>query len=329
MNWHSDQARLALLELHSRKTLRRRRSQSDAFDALSELPWTRATSRRNELALVVERETRLAELLSRVWPDWWAVLADLEARGLAPTPDGYKRLGDARRAESVPQLPPRINRRTAAAILAPNSKAGLGGGRRAALDRVDMTHDGAIRLRPPEGISVQTSRGPLDISEVARILGEASIPERAFMDGLSFRGTIRAVLLVENLGAWRDVPRAPGWLVAHVPGWDTPPGIHLLQALPDTPCVHFGDIDPNGVKIYRHLKDGRPDLRWFLPGFWFESAGRTGLKATWPEALDLSDAPQPVQELARRGLKLEQESIVFDPRLPDDLENTLQDRSGC
>ena len=328
MNWQSSRARLALLELHSRKTLRRRRSQSEAFDALSELPWTRATSRRNELALVVERGTRLTELLSRVWPDWRSELADLEARGLKPTPEGYKRLGDARRAESVPQLPPRINRRTAAAILAPNSKSSLAGGRRTALDRVETTHDGAIRLRPPEAITLQTTHGSLNISEVARILGEASIPERAFMDGLSFRGTIRAALLVENLGAWRDVPRVPGWLVAHVPGWDTQPGIHLLQALPSTPFVHFGDIDPNGVKIYRHLKESRPDLLWFLPCFWFESAGRTGLKATWPEDLDLSDAPKSVRELARRGLMLEQESIVIDPRLPDALENTLQDRSG-
>ena len=328
MNWQSSRARLALLELHSMKTLRRRRSQSDAFDALSELPWTRATGRRNELALVVERGTRLTELLSRVWPDWRSELADLEARGLKPTPEGYKRLGDARRAESVPQLPPRINRRTAAAVLGPNSKSSLGGGRRTALDRVETTHDGAIRLRPPEGITLQTTHGSLNISEVARILGEASIPERAFMDGLSFRGTIRAALLVENLGAWRDVPRVPGWLVAHVPGWNIWPGIHLFQALPDTPFVHFGDIDPNGVKIYRRLRDSRPDLRWFLPGFWFESAGRTGLKATWPEDLDLSDAPQPVRELARQGLMLEQEGIVVDARFPAALESTLQDRSA-
>ena len=328
MNWQSSHARLALLELHSSKTLRRRRSQSEAFDALSELPWTRATSRRNELALVVERETHLTQLLSRVWPEWRSDLADLKARGLTPTPDGYKRLGDARRAESVPQLPPRINRRTAAAILAPNSKSSLGGGRRAALDRVEITHDGTIRLRPPEGITLQTTHGTVNISEVSKILGEVSIPERAFMDGLSFLGSIRAVLLVENLGAWRDLSRLPGWLVAHVPGWDTRPCIHLLRALPSTPFLHFGDIDPSGVKIYRHLKDSRPDLRWFLPSFWFESAGRTGLKAIWPQDLDLSDAPRPIQELARRGLMLEQESIVIDPRFPDALESTLQDRSG-
>lgn len=326
MNWQSSQARLAFLELHSRKTLIRRRAQSEAFDALSELPWTRATGRRNELALVTERETHLTELLNRAWPEWTSELADLQVRGLPPTPDGYKRLADARRAESVPPLPPRINRRTAAAIVAPNSKSSLGGGRRAALGAVETTSDGAIRLRPPGGITLQTTNGTLNISEIARILGEVSIPERAFMDGLSFLGSIRAVLLVENLGAWRDVPRVPGWLVAHVPGWNTKLVIRLFQALPSTPFVHFGDIDPDGVKIYRHLRGRRPDLRWLLPGFWFESAGSTGLKETWPEDLDLSDAPQQVQELARRGLKLEQEGIVIDHRLPAVLENTLQDR---
>lgn len=318
---------MALLELRSRRALRKRRSQSDAFQALSELAWTRATGRRDEIALVDERESNLSSLLSRVWPDWKVDLADLDAYGLPPTPEGYRRLLDARRAESIPDLPDRINRRTAAAIVAPHSKASLAGGRRVALGSAEPTHDGAVRLRPPAGLAVRTRNGALDISEVARVLGEVPIPERAFLDGLSFEGTIRAVLLIENLGAWRDFPTVPGWLLAHVPGWNTRTAGYLLDTLRETPFVHFGDVDPNGVRIYTHLSERRPDLRWFLPAFWFDSSASRCLKAAWPDNLDLAFAPRRVRELARRGLMLEQESVVVDPRVLDALEETLQDDS--
>ena len=323
MIWESIEARLALLELSSGKVLKMRRSQSDAFAALSELPWTRATGRRDEIALVDERESHLTELLSRVWPDWKAHHADLVKRGLPPTPEGYKSLCDARRAASIPSLPNRINRRTAAAIVAPSSKASLAGGRRLALGAAEPTHDGAVRLRPPAGLTLRTQNGALDISEVARVLGEVPIPERAFLDGLTLEGRLRAVLLIENLGAWRDFPTVPGWLLAHVPGWNTRTAAYLFDTLGDTPFVHFGDVDPNGVKIYLHLRARRPDLRWFLPAFWFDSSAGRYLKAKWPDELDLAFAPRRVRELADRGLMLEQESVVVDPRVPDALEETL------
>ncbi|MEZ1875754.1 hypothetical protein QVM44_32760, partial [Pseudomonas aeruginosa] len=63
----------------------------------------------------------------------------------------------------------------------------------------------------------QTEQGVLDLWKLARFLGEAPIPERAFLDGLTLEGPLRAVLLVENSGAWRDLPMLDGWLLAHVP----------------------------------------------------------------------------------------------------------------
>ena len=81
-------------------------------------------------------------------------------------------------------------------------------------------HDGLLRLRPPRGLVAQTEQGVLDLWKLARFLGEAPIPERAFLDGLTLEGPLRAVLLVENSGAWRDLPMLDGWLLAHVPGWD-------------------------------------------------------------------------------------------------------------
>ena len=70
MIWENDYARLALLELLSRGSLKRRRTQLEAYDALAELPWTRATGRRDEIGVVEERRTELAGLIDRVWPAW-------------------------------------------------------------------------------------------------------------------------------------------------------------------------------------------------------------------------------------------------------------------
>jgi len=321
--WESDNARLALLELLSRGSLKRRCTQLEAYDALAELPWTRATGRRNEIGVVEERRAELAGLIDRVWPAWRNVFADLVAAGLPPTLDGYGRLLDMERAAFLPDLPDRINRRTAASLTAPNSKASLTETRRGALRGTDTSHDGAIRLRPPAGLSAQTANGSLNLSEIAAVLGEVSVPERALLDGLAFDGVIRAVLLVENLGAWRDLSPPPGWLLAHVPGWDTVTVGHLLDRIEGVSVVHFGDLDPNGVRIMLHLRKRAPNLKWFLPEFWFELVDLCGLPTTWPKDLDLDFAPAPVRALAARGLWLEQERIVFDPRMVDALEAVL------
>ena len=323
MIWESDNARLALLELLSRGKLKRRRTQSEAYDALAELPWTRATGRRDELSVARERRTELTGLIDRVWTAWRDVLANLVAAGLPPTPDGYGRLLDMERAAAIPELPDRINRRTAASLTASHSKASLTEARRGALGETDPTHDGSIRLRPPAGLSARTANGVVDLSGIATVLGEVSIPERALLDGLAFDGTIRAVLLVENLGAWRDLSPPPRWLLAHVPGWDTATVGHLLDRIEGIPVVHFGDVDPNGVRIMLHIRRRVPNLRWFLPEFWFELADACGLRAMWPQDLDLDFAPAQVRALAARGLWLEQERIVLDPRMADALEITL------
>lgn len=323
MIWESDNARLALLELLSRGRLKPRRTQLEAYDALAELPWTRATGRRDEIGVVEERRTELAGLIDRVWPAWRDVLADLVAAGLPPTPEGYGRLLDSERAAAIPELPERINRRTAATLTASHSKALLTAARRGALGETDPAHDGSIRLRPPAGLSLRTATGVVDLSGIAAVLGEVSVPERAFLDGLVFEGAIRAVLLVENLGAWRDLPPPSGWLLAHVPGWDTATVGHLLDRLSEIPVVHFGDLDPNGVRIMLHLRRRAPDLQWFLPEFWFELVDLCGLRARWPQDLDLDFAPAQVRELAARGLWLEQERIVLDPRMADALEVAL------
>ncbi|MBX3161990.1 MAG: hypothetical protein KF773_38870 [Deltaproteobacteria bacterium] len=323
MNWRSQASRLALLELLVLGSLRRRRAQASAWDALDELPWTRRTGRRDELGLVEARRHELVSLLGRVWAEWGAVLATLTARGLAPTPDGWSELEDAQRAEGLPQLPDQLNRRTAAALVAPHAKATLTERRRAALGDAEPTHDGSVRLRPPPGLVAITPQGRVDLAAVAAVLGEVSIPERALRGVLALEGPIRAALLVENLGAFCDLRAVDGWLLAHVPGWDTVTVARLLERLVHVPVIHFGDLDPNGLRILLHLRGFRADLRWFVPEFWSELVDAKGLPGVWPEDLDLGEAPALVHELASRDLWLEQEPVAVDARTPAALEAML------
>jgi Uncharacterized protein conserved in bacteria C-term(DUF2220) len=200
--------------------------------------------------------------------------------------------------------------------------------RRAALGDTEATHDGTVRLRPPAGLVAQTTWGMIGLAAIAHVLGEVAIPERAFLDGLHLEGDLHAVLLVENRGAWRDLPSPAGFLLAHVPGWDTVTVAHLLDHVAHVHVIHFGDLDPNGVRIYLHLRERRPDLRWFVPAFWAESVESHGLRTPWPADLGLSDAPSLVRNLAARGLWLEQERIVLDYWLREALESTAHAKAG-
>ncbi len=325
MTWRTLAARLALLELVTGGQLKRRQGQAAAYDTLAELPWTRASGRHQVIAVAPERAADLEALLTRVWPAWRDVQAQLHAAGLAPTPEGYARYQDRERAAALPRLPTRLNRHTAAALTAAHSKTTLTPERHAALGAAQLTHDGIIRLRPPGGLTAVTGAGTLELSAIAACLGEVALPERAFLDGLELRGALRAVLLVENLGAWRDMPHPPGWLLALVPGWETTTARRLIAVCRGTPLLHFGDLDPDGVKIFLHLRRYAPDLRWFVPAFWFADGATVRVrKGGWPRDLDLSFAPPAVQALAARGQWMEQEQLVLDPRLEAALEELLR-----
>lgn len=323
MNWRSSAARVALLELLVQGSLKRRRAQETTWDVLDELPWTRRTGRRDELGLVEDYREEVVALLGRVWPEWDEVLVALTARGLPPTSDGLNVLDDMLRAKALSQVPKRLNRRTAAALVSPHSKGSLTNRRLAALGESETTHDGSVRLRPPRGLVAKTPRGVVDLSLVADMLGEVSLPERSLRNGLTLEGPIRAALLVENLGAFCDLPSLEGWLFAHVAGWDTATVARLFEQLSPVPVIHFGDLDPNGLRIFRHLRAMRPDLRWFVPEFWGELVDTKGLPGAWPEGLVLGDAPMLVQLLSSRAMWLEQEPISVDPRTPGALEEEL------
>lgn len=318
--WDCLEHRLALMELLVSGRLRCRKAQQEAWRHLNELPWTQRTGRRDELAVVESRRHELERLLTQVWPEWVPVSAELTGAGLPISMAGWRQLQDIERARAAKGLPSRLNRRTATALVAPHSKASLSASRRGALADLDVMHDGTLRLRTPEGLRLRCGEQELDCATVAGVLGEVVLTERALADGTVLSGRLpAAVLLVENLGAYLDAPAPTGWLLAHVPGWDTRTVRFLLQQLRGVPTAHFGDLDPNGVRIMRHLREVRPDLRWVVPHFWSEYVPKVGLRAAWPPGFDLIDVPPLVAQLASSGMWMEQEAIVLDPRLPDAL----------
>lgn len=323
--WTAEVQRLALLELWAVGTLKRRQAQSDAWDELARLPWARRTSRREELALVEGHRTHLESLLARVFPDWRETVDALRCEGLSLDLHGYRALVEARRAATLPQMAPqRLNLRTATAALGAHSKATLGERLRAALGPIEVTRDGLIRARPNPGLTVHRGQTAWSAESLAACLGELTLTERALRDGTRLGGTLpTAVLLVENVGFYIDVAVPIGWLVAHVPGWNTATIQLLLKQLPDTPIVHFGDLDPNGVRIVAHLQALRPDLIWAVPPFWEEQLALRGQKKDWPPDLDLRGAPALVQRLAANGSWLEQEALALDPRLTDYLKGVV------
>lgn len=315
--WDRPEHRLALMELVASGRLRCRKAQQEAWRHLAELPWTQRTGRRDELAVVESRRHELERLLTQVWPEWLAVFTELTGAGLPISMAGWLRLQDIERARAAKGLPSRLNRRTATALVGPHSKASLSTPRREALADLDVMHDGTLRLRTPEGLRLRCGERDLDCATIAGVLGEVILTERALADGAVLSGRPpRALLLVENVGAYLDVPALPGWMLAHVPGWDTRTVRLLLQQVPDLPVLHFGDLDPNGVRIMRHLREVRLDLRWVVPDFWTEYVPRVGLRAAWPQGFDLTDVPPLVRHLAASNTWLEQEAIVLDPRLP-------------
>lgn len=327
-SWSEQQARLALLELWANGMLRKRNAQREAWDRLAELSWTRSGRRRGELRLAEGGRSSLAEMLDRAWPDWRMALQALTDAGLAATPEGWSALLDQRRAQELPDaLPCRVNRRTAAALTAPAAKAGLTARRREPLAATEITNDQHLRLRVPDGLVLRRGDVDLELDPLMQLLGEAMVTDRAIRNGLGFSGrTPRAVLLVENLGAYIDMRHPPGWLIAHVPGWNLAIIESFLALLPTVPVVHFGDLDPAAVRMHASLRSRCPTLRWLLPAFWAEHFDVRGHPLRWPRDMLSSSLPPLVVEAMRRERWLEQETIALDPRLPGAMETLLRDQ---
>jgi hypothetical protein len=154
------------------------------------------------------------------------------------------------------------------------------------------------------------------------VVGEVILPERALLDGISPCGILpRAVMTVENLGPFVDMPKPRELLLIHQPGWNTPLSQQFIKMLgPELSWYHFGDLDPEGIAIYRHLKQEEEKPSLFLPSFWdeYEEGYFQPLSDAWPEKIADSILEPLLKKLFAANTWLEQEPIILDERL--DLE---------
>src|SRR5262245_8788328 len=92
--WERDEDRLAVLELLEIGRLRRRAGQDEAWTLLAELPWTRRTTRRDEVEVVTEHRDTVSKLLDRLWPGWQVTSDLLASTSLTPKPRDGRDLQD-------------------------------------------------------------------------------------------------------------------------------------------------------------------------------------------------------------------------------------------
>jgi hypothetical protein len=313
---------LAWLLLLAEGRLARRNETAAAWDLARDAGWVELTGRREEAVLRERHRGAVEARLDHLWPGWRAEAEALRSAGERPTSAGWQRLADARRRADLPgALPASLNRRTVAAALRDHSKAALGPADHAAVGVTAVTHDNLLRMRPHAGLRLARDGASLDAGSLVALCGEVCVTERAIRAGTRLAGPPpRAILLVENLGVYVDVPLPAGWCAVHVPGWNTRMVAHLRDAWPTTPALLFGDLDPNGVAIARALRAAWPGLRWFIPDFAAEYLPRAR-EGRWPE--DRGDAPPVVRQLMEAERWIEQEVFVLDARLEADLERAL------
>ncbi len=320
--WNDIANKLAALELLAYGELKRREIQGSAYDHLTRLGWTTPSSRKDTIRLRPECKTQLEYMLSKVWPEWAKFLDELEQHALPITPTGYKKLVDRRRAEAIPPTSLELSKRTASALTAPHSKSTLTHERTLALEDVSILEDGLLRIIPPAGMRAIRGDDQIAFDDLIPVFGEVGLPQRAFSHGMKLEGSVSGIMFVENLGAWRDMEHPRGWILVHVPGWDTRGVAEFLSMFPNTPTYHFGDLDPNGVRIFQHLHSRFSQVLWFVPEFWSEYIDDYSIPGAWPEDFVFPTAtPSFVQGLAKQERWLEQERFALDPRLALTISN--------
>lgn len=325
-DWTKSELQLTLLEMRVEARTIRRKGNTELVEHFLEAGLLTRTPRRNEVEVTESGKRQVHQLIDRVWPEWEEVLARLDAGALPRTARNIEAMLRAIRRPSLhAPLPPRLNQKTYNASQGRHSKVRY---RQPSVEGVQITHDGILRMRAPEGMVLRSGPRSMRCGDMAALAGgEILIPERALLDGLAIEGTLPSkVLTVENLAAFLDLASPPDCLTVHVPGLNSTLAIEFIRRLPTVGqslrFIHFGDLDPNGLNIYAHLRDSlASDMTFLVPPFWEEY-----VEGYWqPLDGDWSGPPLPLalslglHALVERGIWLEQECFLLDARLTREL----------
>jgi hypothetical protein len=265
MDWDNLEYRVVLLRLWASRVLKRTRKAQPLTKHLLELGWVTQSPRQRELTLNELGSSRLPVLLDRIWPGWEQTLRQLQDAAVPLDVESLVEL--ARKGCPLPPLPSRLHHKTYAAMRGMHSKSlpAKKGQRR----DLTLTTDGVLRIRPNEGLILSLGAKQLSCDDLMAVVGEVILPERALLDGIHPGGVLpRAVMTVENLGPFVDMPKPPELLLIHQPGWNTSLSLQFIETLGSEPSwYHFGDLDPEGISIYQHLNQKGRKAELFLPSF--------------------------------------------------------------
>lgn len=254
--------------------------------------------------------------LYHLLPDWEDAFQTLQQMGRNPCNSS-----DIEALVALRKMPPRktlINRRNWGAVSGAGPKKKH---KRASEDTI--TSDWVLRLRPNRGLCAMFGRKTLDLSTIADSLTECVIPQRGWMQISSFSGDLpQCIVTCENLGAFIDLPDIPGVCIVHAPGKDVGAAVAFLRAHCLGRWIHFGDIDPEGIRIAMLIgkRTDRP-LDIYVPSFLSEYLDMS-YHLTYPWG-DVGKNLPDIEKLRMAGKGLLQEHYLLDKRLVQDLTKTI------
>ena len=285
------------------------KSNGELISRLKDLRWVVQGRRKGCVEPSEKGRDSIPLFLNNSWPEWRECARRISAAGYRFDLSSWLDLEFEDRMAKI-ELPSRAHHKTVASCFGMHSKAKSRKFFQERLKAVSQTTDQSLRILPNAGLMLKCHHSEISCSSVEKVLGGV-LPKLVFT--------------VENLGAFVDWPsRHPDCLVVFSPGKDTVLTLLFLGLLPDdVRFFHFGDLDPDGIKIARFLKErsGR-DMELLAPEFWedylpdafeFEKG-----KEKWDKVPQFCDQePEVLRVLREQNRWMEQEMILLDPRFPE------------
>ncbi|MEQ1739233.1 MAG: Wadjet anti-phage system protein JetD domain-containing protein [Methyloglobulus sp.] len=282
--------------------------------------WLESSKRKGDWSLCDSARTQVEARLNSLWPTRADDLVLLHRHSLTSLNPKHLDYLPALRADS-PKTPVLINRRTWYSI------SGVGPKKKSLLntpkDDVVLTQDTISRFRPNLGLEMEIDGHTMAISDLAQTLTEFSLSERGLRKVSAFKGILPSTIVtVENLGSYIDLALPSDMLVIFSPGTDIRSAIQLLKFFPVTKWIHFGDIDPEGIKIaYMIAKAVSRQPHIYIPSFAGDYLNRSQKKkVVWHETYGL-----PILSILKeKKIGIFQEIFMLDDRLSSDIENSVR-----
>lgn len=322
MNWEDDHLQVAALKLLLAGELKNTATSRDLILQLDEIGIIVPSRRPAFFQLVADRSADLETYLSNRWPQFQDCARHF--RDNKQLTVGVANLRALRRnALGIPEGFSRLNRKTWSAWAGAHSKS-----REASPpEGLVLTTDGVLRVRANEGLSISFGHGDdFQLSPWQRIISETILPERAFNNSWHLSGRHpHLVLTVENLGAFVDIKKPDDCLMLYSPGWDDSLAVRFISRLPNNiPWLHFGDLDPNGLRIGNVLLAGNRGPEIWLPRTADKLLESHRLRLVKPWSLSPLDYPiltnVTLKALVEANCWLEQEAMVLLPGFHEELE---------